>query len=207
MRSSKEYRQEAKYQCDFNVNPLILITLIVMLIQLVINFTIRETNPDGTITETTPFGILTFFISGPIALGWVSVSKKVYYREIVKVGDVFNGFKTQYWKSCLAYLLQSIYLLGWGIISFGVMAIIKSIAYSMTYFVMEDNPTLSANEAITESRRIMNGHKEEYLCLILSYFGWLILCCLTLGILYLWVGPRIQQAAYLFYLDCTDERI
>lgn len=205
MKTASEYRKEAKLNCDIYIKELILITLIVGLIQLVINFTIRETLPDGTVTESTPFGILAFFLSGPIALGWVIVSKKIYYNNVLSVGTVFEGFKKSYWKACLANLLQTIYLILWGIISLGVMAIIKSLAYSMTYYVMEDNPHLSANEAITESRKIMDGHKGEYFLLILSYFGWMLLCVLTLGILSLWVTPRIQQATYLFYRDCVDE--
>ena len=205
MKEAREYRYEAKSQCDFYVKPLILITLIVVLIELIIGFTIKETMPDGTTVESTPFGFLSFFLSGPIALGWASVSKRVYNRESLKVENIFYGFKTQYWKSCLANLLQIIYLIGWAIISLGVMAIIKSLAYSMTYYVMEDNPSLSANEAITESRRIMDGHKGEYFWLILTYIGWGFLCVLTLGVLSLWVTPRIQQATYLFYLDCKAE--
>ena len=85
------------------------------------------------------------------------------------------------------------------------MAIIKSLAYSMTYFILDDNPSFSVKEAITESRRIMDGHKGELLCLMLSYFGWILLSVLTLGVLSLWVTPRIQQATYLFYLDCKDK--
>ena len=51
----------------------------------------------------------------------------------------------------------------------------------------------------------MDGHKGEYLWLILTYIGWGFLCALTLGVLSLWVTPRIQQATYLFYLDCKAE--
>jgi uncharacterized membrane protein len=49
----------------------------------------------------------------------------------------------------------------------------------------------------------MKGHKWDYFCLLLSYFGWIFLSVLTCGILFIWVLPRINQASYLFYLDIT----
>lgn len=205
MKTASEYRKEAKLKCNPYVKVLMLIMLIVGLIELVIGFTIKETQPDGLVIERQPFGILAYFLIGPITLGWMIVGKKISNSEEVKVGTIFEGFKTQYWKANLANLLQTIYLIGWALISFGVMAIVKSLAYSMTYFVMEENPSLSANEAITESRRLMNGHKADLFWLGLTYIGWMLLCVLTLGILYLWVGPRMQQAFYLFYKDCASE--
>ena len=40
--------------------------------------------------------------------------------------------------------------------------IIKSFSYAMTYFILNDHPEYTANQAITESRRMMNGHKMDY---------------------------------------------
>ena len=44
------------------------------------------------------------------------------------------------------------------------------------------HPEYSLNQAITESRRMMDGHKMEYFILCLSFIGWFILSCITLGI-------------------------
>jgi uncharacterized membrane protein len=68
-------------------------------------------------------------------------------------------------------------------------------------YIANDNPNLSANECITRSKELMQGNKFKLFKLLLSYFGWILLCGLTLGILSLWVIPRINQAIYLFYLD------
>ena len=40
--------------------------------------------------------------------------------------------------------------------------------------------TLPANEAITESRRIMDGNKWRLFCLDFSFIGWELLCVLPM---------------------------
>ena len=73
----------------------------------------------------------------------------------------------------------------------------------MATFIALDNPSMGYNECIRRSREMMDGHKWELFCLIFSYIGWMILCVLTLGILYFWVAPRMQQAQFLFYLKVS----
>lgn len=53
----------------------------------------------------------------------------------------------------------------------------------MTPYIMAEHPFLTANEAITESRRIMDGNKWRLLCLDFSFIGWELL-----GALPMWVG-------------------
>lgn len=45
---------------------------------------------------------------------------------------------------------------------------------------MAEHPGLTANEAITESRRIMDGNKWRLFCLDLSFLGWELLCTLPM---------------------------
>ena len=47
---------------------------------------------------------------------------------------------------------------------------------------MAEHPLLTANEAITESRRIMDGNKWRLLCLDFSFIGWELLGALPMGI-------------------------
>ena len=42
-----------------------------------------------------------------------------------------------------------------------VPGIIKGYSYSMAYYVMAENPSISAGEAISRSMKLMNGHKME----------------------------------------------
>ena len=50
----------------------------------------------------------------------------------------------------------------------------------MTPYIMAEHPSLTANEAITESRRIMDGNKWRLFCLDFSFIGWELLCALPL---------------------------
>jgi len=207
MKRAKDYRDLAKYNCDPYVKVLMLITLITLAIEFVISFSIiKEVNVDGVLVRKTeqPLAWLSIFLTGQVAMGWVYVNANVCRGIRPYTKTFFRGFDN-YFKATWAYLLQGIYLLLWGIITFGIGSIIKSFSYSMTYNILVDNPQMSVNEAITESRRLMKGHKWRLFCLEFSYIGWMLLCALTLGILSLWVTPRMQQANYLFYRDLREK--
>lgn len=47
---------------------------------------------------------------------------------------------------------------------------------------MAENPNISANEAISLSRRMMKGHKWECFVAQLSFLGWYLLSIATFGL-------------------------
>lgn len=51
---------------------------------------------------------------------------------------------------------------------------------TISIYIMAEHPGLTANEAITESRRIMDGNKWRLFCLDLSFLGWELLCTLPM---------------------------
>ena len=77
----------------------------------------------------------------------------------------------------------------------------------MTWFILADNPEMKANEAITRSRVMMDGHKSELFVLYLSFIGWLILCVLTLGILIIYVGPYMEASLAAFYNEIKGPNV
>lgn len=58
---------------------------------------------------------------------------------------------------------------------------------------------MSANEAITRSREIMNGNKWKLFCLHFSFIGWYILSAFTLGIGLLFLAPYVKASEAAFY--------
>ena len=204
--TSKEYRDEAARLCKKQEKVLILIALIYLAINALINFSYSETYYIGDTefsTTVTPFGFLSIFITGHIAVSFINIGKKLYEDKEVEVKDFFYGFK-DYLRIFIVTLLQTIYIALWSLL-FVIPGIIKSYSYSMTYFLMENDKELTSNEAITLSRKLMDGNKWRLFCLHFSYFGWLILCALTFGILSLWVMPKMQTAEYLFFRDIYEE--
>lgn len=80
---------------------------------------------------------------------------------------------------------------------------IASYSYAMTEYILAENPEISANEAITMSKQMMDGNKWRLFCLDFSFIGWDILCGLTLGIGYLWLTPYKQAARAIFYREVS----
>ena len=69
----------------------------------------------------------------------------------------------------------------------------------MSYFVHLDHPELTANQCITESRRLMDGYKWKLFCLDISFIGWAILGAFACGIGAYWVEIWMYTAHAEFY--------
>ena len=80
-----------------------------------------------------------------------------------------------------------------------IPGIIRGIAYSMSYYIMNDNPDMTPKEVIKHSIKITDGYKGKYFCLQISFIGWLLLCILSLGILTIWIAPVISASNAAFY--------
>jgi uncharacterized membrane protein len=87
------------------------------------------------------------------------------------------------------------------LIALAIPSIIASIRYSLTYFIMADNPELTAAEAIKKSSAMMAGNKWKYVCLNCRFIGWMLLCVLTLGVGFLWLTPYLVTSQAHFYED------
>ena len=82
---------------------------------------------------------------------------------------------------------------------FVIPGIIKGYSYSMAFYILAENPDMTAKEAITESREIMNGHKWELFVLGLSFILWAFAIVFTLGIAAIYVEPYMQLTIANFY--------
>ena len=64
----------------------------------------------------------------------------------------------------------------------------------MVPFILADNPNIGAKEAITLSRKMMDGNKWRAFVLDLSFIGWFLLAGLTGGILGIfYVNPYVYS--------------
>lgn len=137
------------------------------------------------------------FFVGFIVVGYCAVNLSLIRTKSAKVETLFSGcnnFVTNF----VAYLLVQIFTVLWTLL-FIIPGIVKSCSYAMTYYILNDHPEMSATEAITESRKMMNGHKMEYFILQLSFIGWILLSTLTFGLLLLYVLPYMQATNAAFY--------
>ena len=58
----------------------------------------------------------------------------------------------------------------------------KYYSYCMNLYILANNPKIKIKKALSLSIKITNGYRGKLFLMDLSFFGWYLLCCLTLGI-------------------------
>ena len=148
--------------------------------------------------------IACLIIGGPLAVGFNLLFLALVRGAKTDIGQLFAGFKT-FGTACAAYLLILLFVFLWCLLLI-VPGIIAGYAYSMTLFVIADDPTVQPREAIDRSKEMMKGNKWKLFCLAWRFFGWALLCILTCGIGYIWLGPYIQTTWAHFYEDVRPQQ-
>ena len=107
-------------------------------------------------------------------------------------------------RASLTMLLEAIYEALWALTLVGW--VIKRYSYFLVPYIVAENPDIKPRQAITLSRRMMNGHKWECCKLELSFVGWMILGFLTFGAAEVLWGIPYRLAAYSeFYAGLREE--
>lgn len=119
---------------------------------------------------------------------------------LISRGELFSG-------AVVLFLMRMMYLVFWSF-CFGFMAVVKFCSYSQTYYIYYDavknGNEMTFNDAITASRKMMDGHKGEYFLLLLSWIGWWLLEVITIGIAGIYVAPYYQLTMANYYLQLLD---
>jgi len=142
-------------------------------------------------------------IGGPMSLGLAIFNLNVARNRHPELSQIFEGFRN-FGNALVAYLLMVLYILLWSLL-FIIPGIIVSFSYSMTFYILADDPGLKPGEALQKSKAMMDGHKMDFFLLNLSFIGWALLCLLTLGIGFLWLIPYIQITTAKFYEEVKQE--
>ncbi|CEI73558.1 DUF975 family protein [Romboutsia hominis] len=82
--------------------------------------------------------------------------------------------------------------------------VILELALAMTPYIFVDKEELGLIDSIKLSIKMMKGNKWNLFVINLSFIGWALLCIITLGIGYLWLGPYIQLTITNFYIDLDN---
>ncbi|WP_147634085.1 DUF975 family protein [Treponema pectinovorum] len=142
-------------------------------------------------------------LQGPIYLGAALFMMEVVRTKKGQFNTAFLGFK-QFGTSFVASLLMDIFTFLWTLL-FIIPGFVACLKYSMTYYIIADNPELSAMEAIKKSKMMMQGHKTELFVLLLSFFWWYVLCFITFGIAGIYVAPYVNATVVNFYEKLKEE--
>ena len=148
--------------------------------------------------------VASYLIVGTLLFaGVLSVGMCVILLQISRSGasgfeNLFDGFRKGFGNNVVASILVQLFTFLWSLL-FIIPGIIKSYSYSMTYYILADNPDMAPTEAIKASQEMMKGNKWRLFCLDFSYIGWYLLSCLTFGVLLLWIAPYNMMAHAEFY--------
>ena len=144
-----------------------------------------------------------FLVLLPLMWSVVVYFLSIIREEYLGYEKLFDGYKD--WKRIgLTKLLQVIFTFLWSLLLI-IPGIIKAYSYSMTDYIMRDDPSLIGNDAIEMSMKMMEGHKMELFKLHLSFIGWVILSVITCGIGFLFLAPYVGTAQAHFYEDLKAE--
>lgn len=118
--------------------------------------------------------IVTLIIGGAGKLGYARFNLNLVDHKEAAFSDLFSQFHRLGDGFCMNFLM-GLFTLLWTLL-FIVPGIIKTYSYAMTPYILAEHPEMTATEAITESRRIMDGNKVRLFCLGFSFIGWGLLC-------------------------------
>jgi uncharacterized membrane protein len=109
----------------------------------------------------------------------------------------------RWFRASMTLLLTTIFQYLWFITVIG--GFIKMYSYRMVPFIVAENPDLKPREAITLSRRMMNGHKWECFVLDMTFVGWYILGTFTFGLItVLWAAPYSVATYAEYYTELRN---
>jgi uncharacterized membrane protein len=146
--------------------------------------------------------VAAIIVTGPLMLSLSKIALKVVRVQNFQIENIFDGFNYLA-NSIILWVINNIFIFLWSLLLV-IPGIVKAYSYSMSYYILADNPNMPANEARKLSMVMMEGNKWRLFCLHLSFIGWFILCCLTFGILTFWVSPYVQTAEAAFYQSLLD---
>lgn len=159
----------------------------------------------GAITYILLIGLvavaIALFLGSVVEVGYSRFHLNLVDGQEASIGQLFSYFP--HWKTTvIASLLRGIYIVLWTLLLI-IPGIVASYSYAMTPYILADDPDMTASEAISASKAMMEGNRWRLFCLELSFIGWSLLSALTLGIGHLWLNPYSHAARAAFYREIS----
>ena len=146
--------------------------------------------------------LLNIFIANPISVGCSNYFIKNTDSKPA-FGEVFSGFKNKYGRNCGTLFLAAIKIILWSLL-FVIPGIIKTYEYAILPYILADDAEISSKDAFKKAKQMMQGNKWRLFKLNLSFFGWFVLCVLTLGLGTFFLIPYVDAANAEFYVELKN---
>ena len=195
MKTAREYRKEARDLLGNNIfhEKWLYVLLLLLLTSAIIYAAASLT-----------LGIVGVILAGPLGYGVITILLRLARHQDEKADFtyLFNGFKEKFGETVIVSVLTYVYIFLWSLL-FVIPGIVKSYSYAATMYLVKEKG-LTGNDAITESRKLMDGNKFRLFCLDLSFIGWYILGSLCFGVGVLWVEAYRGVARAAFFEELLD---
>ena len=145
--------------------------IIVWLLAMLINTLVSL--PEYLVDDGNTFGDIWSFISSAVSwcmwFGVMACFLDIARKAHLSYKRLFTGFRSLkfFFKFVITEVLQFIFLICWYLLLI-VPGIIKYYSYAMTEFILLDHPEYGPLQAITESKKMMYGHRMQLFILGLS---------------------------------------
>ena len=148
--------------------------------------------------------LVALILGGTVELGYAKFLLKQHDRKELQFSDLFSQFE-RFGTGFAQKFLRTLFIVLWSLL-FIIPGIVKGLSYAMTPFSLEEHPEMTASQAIKASMQLMDGHKMDLFILGLSFIGWSLLACLTMGIGFLFLNPYMNAAYAAFYRDISRKQ-
>lgn len=149
-------------------------------------------------------GIVALVFSATMLVGLYSVYMDGSRKGEYDIGTLFVGFKDGLVEKIILSLYKALMIFLWSLL-FIIPGIIKAYSYYAAEYIAAEHPDYSFKKCLTESERLMKGHKWEFFILQLSFIGWMFLAIFTFGILYFWLAPYMLATQTEYFLDLMEK--
>jgi len=148
------------------------------------------------------FSVALFIIGGAVELGLNLFNITMYQAPgQPKFETLFSRFQ-YFGRALFLRFLMFLKILAWSLL-FIVPGIVAAYRYALAPYLLAENPNLAAEEAIEQSKALMNGYKGRLFCLQFSFIGWYLLAACTGGVGWFFLAPYTKAADTAFYLERT----
>jgi len=141
--------------------------------------------------------LLSIVLSGPFYVGTSAYTLALSETEKPDWELLIQGFDHTL-RNIVAFLLVAFWVV-LGTLLLVVPGILWMLSYSQTFFILAEDPDITAQEALHRSKQMMVGHRMELVMLHAWQFLLFLLSALTLFIGLIWLIPYTYACWARFY--------
>ncbi len=204
-----QFKKDALSQLKGRWNVPVLVTILVFAILYPISYALSKS--ESLLKQHGEYSLIIEILVSALS-GIIVTALSYFYLKMsrtqvkMSINDFLVGLGDYYLPGILGFLWYMLWVTIWSML-FLIPGIIKSISYSMMFYIIVENPGISVTKAMNISKVMTFGHKSEIFCFAMTFLGWFILSCLTFGIGFFWLVPYMSLSSANLYTALKMEAI